>query len=311
MRHRADDAHVRRWTGIAVVLLVVLTVSAGCVGESDRDRSVETFELTVSTPPSQTADLEAVPERNVTFLGLAEGQSSLVVGPGGSAIVVDAGADPNASRILTALNASGVDYYDLWLTGFNRSRIGGAATLVRRRPPANVGFSGLTAPGEDYDQFLRAAVESDRQRALFGELNGFAYGHAGGLVDVLAPPRDYLADRAPAHNELVISYTAADTRVVWLGDPGRQEERWLLEEHDGSLEADVAVLAAGATPSAELLAALDPSIVVVQGTQHANRTVEAVRGADAEVYRPAREGAVTLRIGANDLGVRSANRTPR
>jgi beta-lactamase superfamily II metal-dependent hydrolase len=294
-------------TAAPVVLLIALTVVAGCAGTSGSDRSFETIELTVTTPSTDTTGPTRPQYRTVQFLG--PGASAVITDGSNHSLVVDAGADPNATRVRRTLSRRGIETYDLWITGFNETRLGGAPTLVRERPPENIGFSGLTATTSVYDRFLRAVVDGGLQYVFFGVTERFAYGHEVGLVDVLAPPKEYLADRDPAHNELVLEYEADETTVVWVGDPGQAEQQWLLENAD-SLEASVLVLSAGASPSDQLLDAVDPDTVVVQGRDGANRTAALVDDGATDVYRPGIEGTVTLRLRADGSNVERATPTP-
>jgi beta-lactamase superfamily II metal-dependent hydrolase len=289
-------------------LVLVLAVLAGCADTAESDRSIETFEITVATPSSET-DVPPQP-RTVQFLGPGRGESALITDGSDNGLVVDAGADSNATRVRGAMARTAVESYDLWITGFNETRLGGAPTLVRERPPENIGFNGLTTSSPVYDRFLRAVVAVGRQYVLFGERNPFRYARAGGRLAVLAPPEDDLADGDPAHNELVVTYEAHDTAVLWLGDPGQAERQWLLENDETALDASVLVLSAGASPTDRLLDAVDPETVVVQGSEGANRTVAAVEDAGADVYRPGIEGTVTLRIRADGPSVERGTPTP-
>jgi beta-lactamase superfamily II metal-dependent hydrolase len=294
---------------VPVVLLLATALTAGCTDTAGTDRSVETVEITVSTPAPTTP--EPQPTRTVHFLALEEGASSLVVGERGSGIVVDTGSDPNATRVRRAMNRTGLEYYDLWLTGFNETRLGGAAALVRDRRPENIGFNGLTVQKSSYDAFLRAVVDVDRQRLLFDETASFSYFTASGSLQVLGPPSEYLAGGDHAQNELALAYESGETRVLWLGDPGRPEERWLLERSNHSLEADALVLAAGATPSSRLVEAVGPDSVVILGRAGANRTTEHLASTSSvEIHRPARDGRVTLRITEDGATMETGTRTP-
>lgn len=297
----------RRWR--VGLTLVVLVLTIGCLGSVGPDRSMETVDLTIATPQASTATERPVASSTVRFLGPGRGGSAVIEADGGG-IVVDAGADRNATALRRALARAGIDRYDLWITGFNRTRIGGAPALLAHRPPANIGFSGLTANTTGYHRFLRAVVDVERQYRLYRSTAPFSYSTAGGTVEVLSPPEAYLADGNPAHNEVVLAYTANGHRVLWAGDPGVPEERWLLNASDADLGADVLVLAAGATPSAALLDAVGPETVVVQGRAGANRTAERFRDRPATVHRPGIEGRLTLRLQENRTAVVTGTPTP-
>jgi beta-lactamase superfamily II metal-dependent hydrolase len=293
---------------VPVLLVIALTLVAGCLGTAESERSVETVELTASTPVPHT--VEPRESSTIRFLGPGPGESAVIADGSNVGIVVDTGADPNATSVRRALSRADIEYYDLWITGFNETRFGGAPSLVRTRPPSNIGFNGLTASKPLYNRFLHAVVATNRQHQLFGETSQFVYGQAGGTLSVLAPPESYLADRDPAHNEIVLRYDAHEITVLWLGDPGKQETQWLLAQRGGELNASVLVLSAGATPSDRLLSSVDPETVVVQGREGANRTAELVGDASVDVYRPGIEGTVTLRIVEDDPTVHTTLGTP-
>jgi beta-lactamase superfamily II metal-dependent hydrolase len=296
-----------RWR--AALALVVLALTVGCLGSVGPDRSMETVDLTIATPQESTTSDRQFEPRTVRFLGPGSGGSA-VIGENGSGLVVDAGADRNATAVRGALSRAGITAYDLWITGFNRTRLGGGPALLAHRPPANIGFSGLTANTSGYHRFLRAVVDAERQYRLYRSTAPFSYSTAGGTVQVVAPPPEYLADGAPAHNEVALAYTANGQRVLWVGDPGTHEERWLLNDSDADLGAAVLVLAAGARPSAELLDAVAPETVVVQGRTGANRTAERFTARPATVYRPAIEGPLTLRLHENRTVIGTDTPTP-
>ena len=254
----------------------------------------------------------------VVFLDVGQGDSTVVLWPGGRAMLVDAGGLPTAppadstddgpgfdvgARVVgPALRALGVARLEtLVVTHGDPDHIGGAPTVVRQFAPRAI-WEGVPVPPH---AGLRVLTEgAGATGAVWRTVRIGDEERAGGVsVRVLHPPApDWERQRVRNEDSIVLEVRAGDVSVILPGDIGREGERAILPllrrtpivvlkaPHHGS--------ATSSTP--ELLERLRPDAVVFSAGRanpfgHPHPAVVArYRSIGARLFSTAEDGAVIL-----------------
>jgi competence protein ComEC len=266
----------------------------------------------------------------VVFLDVGQGDATVILLPGGRALLVDAGGIPAAApspdptadnapafdigeRVVgPALRTFGVRRLDaLVITHGDPDHIGGAMSVMRAfRPravwegvpvPPHAGLRALVTIADATATGWRTLQTNDRER--FGPVE----------ICVLHPPRpDWERQRVRNEDSVVLDLRIGDVSIILPGDIGREGERAVIPLLRRSR---VVVLKAphhgSATSSTqELLNALRPSVVVFSAGR-ANRfghphptVVQRYRALGAQIFSTAEDGAVILDTDGKSVEVR-------
>ncbi|HLM58195.1 MAG TPA: ComEC/Rec2 family competence protein [Pyrinomonadaceae bacterium] len=147
-------AQGRKGCGCALAVLAAVVLVGGIMGWRfvvkpylERQRAEE--------PPPASGD-----ELKVVVLDVGQGDSILIVAPGGKTVLVDAGEPGDGKRILDALKRHGVAQIDLLIaTHAHADHIGAADEVIKATPVGRVLYSGVPNTTKNYEDFLKAIDE--------------------------------------------------------------------------------------------------------------------------------------------------------
>jgi competence protein ComEC len=192
-------------------------------------------------PPPASGD-----ETKVVVLDVGQGDSILVVTPGGKTALVDAGEPGDGKVVLAALKKYGVDHIDLLVaTHAHADHIGAADEVIRGTNVAHVLYSGVPHPTKNYQDFLKAIDEKkiDLIRAAPGQT--FELG-GGAVMRVLAPVEPLFRSEdlrsggnEPNANSVVTRLDYGAFSMLLTGDAEEQTERERLIKSGANLRASV------------------------------------------------------------------------
>jgi len=192
-------------------------------------------------PPPASGD-----ETKVVVLDVGQGDSILVITPGGKTALVDAGEPGDGKIILAALKKYGVDHIDLLVaTHAHADHIGAADEVIRGIPVARVLYSGVPNTTKNYEDFLKAVDEKklDLIRAAPGQ--SFELG-GGARILVLAPIEPFFkkedlrsGGNEPNANSVVTRLDYGEFSILLTGDAEEQTERERLIKNGANIRATV------------------------------------------------------------------------
>ncbi|WP_232702480.1 lamin tail domain-containing protein [Halobacterium wangiae] len=246
---------------VALALALLLVAAAGCVGTDPAGSP-----SSATTPASGTnGTLE------VHFVNVGQASATLVVGPSNETMLVDTGDwRDDGDEVLDYLRAQNVDRIDYLITTHaDADHIGGNAAVIDYYETEADGVGAVYDPGlasasATYENYLDAVERHDV--ALYETRAGDAIPLDAATVEVLSPPRPYLADDEQNENSVVLDVTFGNTSFLLTGDAGEVAERRLVETDSDELNATVLQAShhgSDSSSSAPFLDAVDPSAVVV------------------------------------------------
>jgi beta-lactamase superfamily II metal-dependent hydrolase len=223
----------RRGGGCAVLFLIVVgAVGLGVYYKFFRPEPT-------SLPPASGDELR------VHVLDVGQGDSVLIIAPGGKTALIDAGNPGNGKKILAALQRENDQQIDLLVaTHAHADHIGAADEVIKGTTVRVVLDSKIPNTTKNYADFLKAI--KDRGVQYVGAEPGQTFDMGGGAVlTVLAPiPPPFEKDQLrsggnePNANSVVLRLDYGDFSMLFTGDAEAQTEQRMIEQ-EARLEADV------------------------------------------------------------------------
>jgi competence protein ComEC len=172
--------------------------------------------------------------------------------------------------VLQYFQAHDIDRIDYLMVSHNDAdHIGGNAAIIDYYETDANGVGAVYDPGiaastQTYGEYLDAVEKHDV--ALYETRAGDAIPFEGVEVDVLGPPKPYLANEARNENSIVVKLTRGNTSFLFTGDAEDDQESQLVERYGDGLQATV--LKAGhhgssSSTSGDLLDTVDPQRVII------------------------------------------------
>jgi competence protein ComEC len=184
-------------------------------------------------------------ELRVHVLDVGQGDSVLIVAPGGKTALIDAGNPGNGKKILAALQRENVQQIDLFVaTHAHADHIGAADEVIKGTTVRASLDSGVPNTTKNYEDYLKAI--KDKGVTYIKAEPGQTFDMGGGAVlTVLAPiPPPFTKDQLrsggnePNANSVVLRLDYGDFSMLFTGDAEAQTEQRMIEQ-EARLEADV------------------------------------------------------------------------
>ena len=185
-------------------------------------------------------------ETKVVVLDVGQGDSILVITPGGKTALVDAGEPGDGKIVLAALKKYGVDHIDLFVaTHAHADHIGAADEVIRAIPVAHVLYSGVPNTTKNYEDFLKAVDEKKIELIRAAPGQSFELG-GGARMLVLAPVEPFFkkedlrsGGNEPNANSVVTRLDYGEFSMLLTGDAEEQTERERLIKNGANIHATV------------------------------------------------------------------------
>jgi len=317
---------------LALVVLAILILCAGCAGVSDGP--VDAAEDTPTpepesetAPDSETDDSDSF-ETNGTVevhnINVGQSAATLIIGPTGETMLIDTGHfDDDGEHVLAYLQRHDIDQIDYLISSHNDAdHIGGHAAVIEYYETQADGIGAVYDPGiaastNTYNEYLDTVEEHDV--TLFETREGDTIPFEGVDVAVLGPPEPYLENEDRNENSIVLRLEYGQTRFLYTGDAEETQETYLVEEYNRALNTTVYKAGhhgSSSSSSDALLDAANPQVAVISsaydsqyGHPH-DEVLEAFAGRSIATYWTATHGDVVLVSNGEDVSIRTQAAAP-
>lgn len=213
--------------GVILSLLAVAVIALLILGY---------FWLSKRTPRPSPQPAPSGDELQVHVLDVGQGDSLLIVAPGGKTVLVDAGVPGSGKVVADAMRRYGLKQIDLMVaTHAHADHIGGADEVIRATKVLSVLDSGVPNATRNYEDFLKAIKESGAKYIDASPGQKFDLG-GGAELTVLAPikpffTKDQLRSGAnePNANSVVTRLDYGDFSMLLTGDAEAETEARMMK----------------------------------------------------------------------------------
>ncbi|HEX8844991.1 MAG TPA: ComEC/Rec2 family competence protein [Pyrinomonadaceae bacterium] len=223
-------ARNRRYILIGLAILGVVLVIGGILLYRQWRQEAPKEETTERALPPPGDELQ------VHVLNVGQGDSILIIAPGGKSVLVDAGTPGSGRDVLAAMERYGVKQIDLMVTTHaHADHIGGAADVLRAVKVSAVLDSRVPNTTKTYEDFLEAINQTGARYIPASPGQKFDLG-GNATLTVLAPIQPFFTKNQlrsganePNANSVVTRLDYGDFSMLLTGDAEAETEARLLD----------------------------------------------------------------------------------
>lgn len=284
-----------------------------------------------ATPPDGTTPVEGMPAMptaaridgamQVRFIDVGQADSELIVTPGGKAILIDAGVEPDGKAVLDCLSAMGITELEYAIfTHPDADHIGGAAKVLQSVPAKNVLLSDCEKNTKTYEDLLLAILDNPNtkltvfvpslpQNAGAGYSDQRSYVLDGVSFTILAPnSAEYESDN---DYSIVLRVVYGSTSFLFTGDATTKSEGEILSRYsEADLKSDILKVGhhgSNTSSGKKFLEAVDPSFAVIccgTGNKYGHPTskiLERYAACNIPLFRTDLHGTIAMQSDGNAI----------
>ncbi len=242
----------------------------------------------------------ANPDLNLYFLKAGQGDSELIITPGGVKVLVDGGPGSESLRSLGAVLPPVSRYIDLVILSHPQlDHFGGLIDVFKRYKIGAFVWNGETGSDKSWHELIDL-IESLRIPAVVVS-RGDTINYAGSKLEILAPSRSSLPSNLN-DDSLILRLTASGISALFTGDAtGTLEQS--LSSNSGIKSDILKVSHHGSKTSsiASFLSSVMPRLAVIEVGENnyghpTPAALQRLAAVGASVYRTDRDGTVHLRV---------------
>ena len=255
-------------------------------------------------------DLENKDNLEIHFLDVGQGDSQLVILPGGVKLLIDGGANKEVLFELANILPSTDRYIDLvFMTHPQLDHYGGLKEVTDRYQIGAFVYSGRSGEGDSWIEFENHLIENDI--SIIKVQAGNLLSYQDSKIKVISPDELLVRSQDANESSIVLKIISEGVSALLTGDIGQETEKILIEKYD--LDSDVLKIAhhgSRYSSSQVFLDEVTPAISVIQVGEnrfgHPTQTViHKLWGLGSSVYRNDEDGTVSIIAKDGVLGVKT------
>ncbi|MBI5079504.1 MBL fold metallo-hydrolase [Candidatus Wolfebacteria bacterium] len=245
----------------------------------------------------------------IYFLDVGQGDSQLVILPGGVKTLIDGGPDNRILKELSSLLPFN-RYIDLViLTHAQKDHFSGLIDVLKRYKVGVFIFNGRPGTTADFKDLGKAVEESGAKIVVFGEKDKIKYRE--NYFYVFSPSRSLLSGKEINDSSLVIKLVSGGIGALFTGDMTLAAENYIIEKYGSDLDVDILKVGHHGSKyasSENFLKIVSPKISVIEvgKNSYGHPTIEALNrltAAGSKIFRTDKDGTVKLVIKNQKISV--------
>jgi len=300
----------KKRTPIGITLVAIIVILAGYF-----------LRQWITKPPGEipiTGGLQ------VYMLDVGQGDSLLIVSPGGKHVLIDAGIPQAGDEVVAALQKHGVQSLDLVVaTHPHADHIGGMKRVLDTFPVAKFLDSGQEHPTATYERLIKAIKDKGIQ--FIEAKKGMSFDlDSGAKFEVLNPMGNgkwitevRTGGSVENANSVVLRLSFGDFAMIFTGDAEAETEAEIIRANENVRAQVLKVGHHGAryATSNEFLRAMQPQAAIISnGADNkyghpTQETLDRLRQSNVEVYRTDLNGEIAVISDGKNFQVKPARST--
>jgi competence protein ComEC len=245
---------------------------------------------------------------DIYFLDVGQGDSELVILPGGVRVLIDGGPDKEVLFELSEILPQTNKYIDLVvITHPETDHFGGLYDVIERYGVGAVIASGREGTSDAWSQFVNLLGEKDVPIILVSA--GDLIGYKESSFAVLSPTSDFLNDKEVNESSIVLGLQSEDAKSLFTGDIGFGVENYLVDTYD--IDADILKVAhhgSRFSTGQKFLSEVTPRISVIEVGKNSfghptQAALNRLMQSGSSIYRTDQNGTVHIKADEGVVGV--------
>ena len=246
---------------------------------------------------------------DIYFLDIGQGDSQLVVLPGGVQVLIDGGPDKGVLFELSEILPQTDRYIDLVvMTHPQLDHFGGLLDVTERYKIGAFITPNREGESEAWSDFIDLLDEKDTPVVLVGA--GDLISYRDSTFAVLSPNKEFLGNKEVNESSLVLGLNSEGVKALFTGDIGFETENFLVDAYD--IDTDILKVAhhgSKFSTGLNFLAEVTPRISIIEvGSKNrfghpTGAVLSRLRSIGSSIYRTDQNGTVHLEVNEGIIGV--------
>jgi competence protein ComEC len=248
----------------------------------------------------------------IYFLNVGQGDSELVILPGGVKVLIDGGPNNKILNDLTAILQPTDRYLDLVINSHpHPDHFIGLIDVLKNYQVGAFIYNGRDAGIPAWDELIKTAEENKVPQLVLAASDKIHY--LDNEFDILSPDKNFINKKDLNETSLAVFLKSQNSKALFVGDIGAGPEKYLIDNFD--IDADILKIGhhgSKFSSTAEFLKSVSPKIAVAEvgKNSYGHPTPEVLSrlaSFGVAVYRTDTDGTIKLTINNGRIFISKRN----
>ena len=251
-------------------------------------------------------------DTEIYFLDVGQGDSELVILPGGIKVLIDAGPNSKVVNELESILRPTDRYIDLLVLSHPETdHFNGFIDVLKRYQVGAFIYNGRAGTAQSWKELAKIVEENKIQVFIFGQ--GDKIKNQDDFFEILLPNADFLRSKELNDTSLAIKFVnnggQTQTNILFTGDIGEKNEKYLVNNFD--IKVDILKVGhhgSKYSSSNYFLKAVNPKIAAIEvgKNSYGHPTKETLNGlalVGAQIFRTDQDGTIKLIVNSGEINI--------
>ncbi len=251
-------------------------------------------------------------DTEIYFLDVGQGDSELVILPGGIKVLIDAGPNSKVVNELESVLRPTDRYIDLLILSHSETdHFNGFIDVLKRYQIGAFIYNGRAGTAQSWKEL--AKIVEENKIPVFVLAQGDKIKNQDDFFEILLPNADFLRSKELNDTSLAIKFVNNDRQaqinILFTGDIGEKNEKYLINNFD--IKANILKVGhhgSKYSSSDYFLKAVNPKISVIEVGKNSyghptKEVLDRLAAVGSQIFRTDQNGAVKLTISGNEINI--------